>query len=605
MKKLILIIIFLMILVIPGWAATYYVDTARPNDTGDGLSEGTAWKTLAKVNAMTFSPDDQILFKRGCTWREWPVGQGDGYECCLIVPSGGTVGHPISFGAYGTGANPCFLGSVAVAKGTTWVSDGGNLYHIAKSGIGLEGYYQVWSGWRSTNTSVTIDKTAPTDGSYGYLRRLPSGETSLTRDRDFYADSTNIYVYSTTAPTNYSYEFSLSYYGILVDGPDYVTIQDIDFKCLSRFGVFISENSTHTTINRCGAYACGETAIATLGKYTAIDSCDLYSNADTAIYLVFLDDDGTGETGATDSSITNCTLKYNSRLGGLWAVDRGGVGIQANRCTVTDNWLESNGPEDGSGNIGDAQISSWVANNVNISRNVVIDSYRKGITSSGYPNDYHITIAYNLIIDVNRSTVGGPYAIVADTGGNDSSNWKFKIVNNTMIDKANRGMTGINIYSYTTGDYHYGNQIKNNLMYSANADSYFAIINRDQHGPTTEGTPTPWAMDYNFAYLTGTTHYISFGGDYTLAQWKALGKPTGCGGNQDTHSVGVATDPKFVNAASDWHLQSDSPCINAGVDVGLSTDLDGTAIVGLPDIGAYEYDGGTPSPDPSAAWFIF
>jgi hypothetical protein len=40
---------------------------------------------------------------------------------------------------------------------------------------------------------------------------------------------------------------------------------------------------------------------------------------------------------------------------------------------------------------------------------------------------------------------------------------------------------------------------------------------------------------------------------------------------------------------SDYHLQSGSPAINAGVDVGLTTDYQGRSIVGLPDIGAYEF----------------
>jgi hypothetical protein len=40
---------------------------------------------------------------------------------------------------------------------------------------------------------------------------------------------------------------------------------------------------------------------------------------------------------------------------------------------------------------------------------------------------------------------------------------------------------------------------------------------------------------------------------------------------------------------TDFHLQSTSPAINKGMDVGLTTDYDGNPIVGLPDIGAFEY----------------
>lgn len=55
----------------------------------------------------------------------------------------------------------------------------------------------------------------------------------------------------------------------------------------------------------------------------------------------------------------------------------------------------------------------------------------------------------------------------------------------------------------------------------------------------------------------------------------------------DTHSI--ISDPKFVSAVTpDFHLQSNSPCINAGVSVGLTTDYAGNPVGNPPEIGAYE-----------------
>ena len=51
-----------------------------------------------------------------------------------------------------------------------------------------------------------------------------------------------------------------------------------------------------------------------------------------------------------------------------------------------------------------------------------------------------------------------------------------------------------------------------------------------------------------------------------------------------------ATDPLFTSPTTGgFTLQATSPCINAGMDVGLTQDYAGNPIVGLPDIGAYEY----------------
>ena len=55
-----------------------------------------------------------------------------------------------------------------------------------------------------------------------------------------------------------------------------------------------------------------------------------------------------------------------------------------------------------------------------------------------------------------------------------------------------------------------------------------------------------------------------------------------------TFSDNITTDPAFVST-TDFHLQAGSPCINAGIDVGLTTDYDGQAVSDPPEIGAYEY----------------
>lgn len=70
--------------------ATYYVDAT----TGGG-----DFTTIAQVNAHTFAPGDFIYFARGCTWQEK-----------LTIGQSGTNGYPITYGAYGGGADPKIFG---------------------------------------------------------------------------------------------------------------------------------------------------------------------------------------------------------------------------------------------------------------------------------------------------------------------------------------------------------------------------------------------------------------------------------------------------------------------------------------------------------------
>ena len=85
-------------------ATTYFV-AAAGSDSNSGTSSGSPWQTIAKVNASTFLPGDSILFNRGDAW----------YGTSLVAPSSGSSGSPITFGAYGSGANPIIKGSTVLS----------------------------------------------------------------------------------------------------------------------------------------------------------------------------------------------------------------------------------------------------------------------------------------------------------------------------------------------------------------------------------------------------------------------------------------------------------------------------------------------------------
>jgi len=132
--------------------ATYYVDATSGDDAKNGLSEANAWKTISKVNGESFSAGDSILFKRGEEWREQ-----------LTVPSSGSDGSPITFGAYGSGAKPIINGADIVE---TWTE--ANSANSLETVDNEEGDLSDWDSTYTGNNGVIVAHSdAARSGSYG------------------------------------------------------------------------------------------------------------------------------------------------------------------------------------------------------------------------------------------------------------------------------------------------------------------------------------------------------------------------------------------------------------------------------------------------------
>ncbi|MDA0194496.1 MAG: hypothetical protein O2887_05695 [Bacteroidetes bacterium] len=78
----------------------YYVDSVNCNDTNSGHRPQEAWASLDKINATTFKPGDQILFKAGTSYQ----GQ-------LELLGSGNAEAPIIVDKYGTGSKPAIHGN--------------------------------------------------------------------------------------------------------------------------------------------------------------------------------------------------------------------------------------------------------------------------------------------------------------------------------------------------------------------------------------------------------------------------------------------------------------------------------------------------------------
>lgn len=116
-------IVWLCLLVAKAFGATYYVSASGGNDSNGGVSPGSPWKTIAKVNSIMFNPGDIILFQRGEVWRE------------SLIPASGNENGYITYKAYGEGNKPLLLGSLERNKASDWSNEGNNIWSTGDSSV--------------------------------------------------------------------------------------------------------------------------------------------------------------------------------------------------------------------------------------------------------------------------------------------------------------------------------------------------------------------------------------------------------------------------------------------------------------------------------------
>ncbi len=94
---------------------THYADSAGGDDAASGLSPAHPWRSLNRINAGVFGPDDRIYLKAGSRWEGF------------LAPGGsGAAGRPIIVGRYGSGPDPAvdaagsFLATVLLKNQEYW-----------------------------------------------------------------------------------------------------------------------------------------------------------------------------------------------------------------------------------------------------------------------------------------------------------------------------------------------------------------------------------------------------------------------------------------------------------------------------------------------------
>jgi hypothetical protein len=122
------------------------------NDALAGTSDALAWETIAKVNATVFAPDDHIYFKRGSTFR-----------AKLVPKNNGAAGHPVTFSAYGAGADPIISGGIVM---TGFANGGANIWDVALVAAASP-YVVLVNNFRGNPVAARAACVAPGDWFWG------------------------------------------------------------------------------------------------------------------------------------------------------------------------------------------------------------------------------------------------------------------------------------------------------------------------------------------------------------------------------------------------------------------------------------------------------
>ena len=207
---------FILVLSFNSLNATNYYVSNSGNDSNSGTSESSPWKTISKVNASTYKAGDQILFKRGDTWREQ-----------MYFPSSGTNGNPIIIASYGDGNKPIFSSPIL---SVSWTNLGSGRYSAPIA-------YTQRFFWENSIHLPKATSTALNDGNW------------------YYTGGTIYYRPTTGVPTDHVLNYAPAGTGgvfcwnsINVSDKSYVTISGLSFNLVGMGVVTFDQGAGTNTI---------------------------------------------------------------------------------------------------------------------------------------------------------------------------------------------------------------------------------------------------------------------------------------------------------------------------------------------------------------------
>jgi len=542
MKKII-IFFCLLLIYLSSYSATYYVSNSG-SDSNTGLSTEQSWLTINKVSNYNLQPNDIVRFKKGDIW----------ITNSFLYVNGGNSGNPITYDSYGTGDLPIIQAQDSISG---W--------------SGASNWTQSGNAWYIANTSST--KRLFVDGVE--IKRVENLPTTITNK--YYVSATRLYIYSATNPaTTFSSINYPSSFCVLSQGESYFVLKNIDFRggmqCLRLRGV------NNSIIDSCkiGMY-CGGNGIGVTNYPSVVE----YSNNNIVRNCTF-DTGGSGNWGFESSYTSDAIqLSYGSNNWLMhnntflnWGHNALGLLNQVTGYTCSNNKFYNNYVScDG---IDYGRAFGYNSILVTESGNEIYNNVFYSLGSLNEINGANLKMYYNITNKV-RTPV---YRLTTAQGLNFDGYSNGKSVGCEIYNNVFAYAEDIGIMMSATGTRRQNNIIKNNIIFECDLVHDYAIrvANNDSNMNNT------WQN--NIVYKAGKSKIINYKDVlYTATEFNAINGIDGC-----VISGNIQSDPLFIDAVNgNFKLHINSPAINKGLPVGLTSDIDGNAIVGNPTIGVYNY----------------
>jgi len=596
-----------------GYATDYYVDASAGSDANSGRSTSSPWQTVAKVNSRTFGPGDTIKFKAGEVWPER-----------LVVSWSGTSGSPITFTRYGSGPNPVIKSSETISS-SDWVHENppsGHVYSYTTKNADptwLNPWGAAPAGGRLLSRYWYYGMGDTPYGPPSSITNPDIAELESTMKEDFTwspLDRGKIFIWSNGNPGEM--EIGRRPHCIYMEEVHYITIDGIDLlgpgggeRDNYHNALLFARTSTHVITRNCVVKNNPRRGIHYRdgSSYGIVENC--------LIEWVWGGVHGYGPThhmtvrGNTFRYIGSQTVSNGDRgviasWGHHWLVEHNHI---ENHC-----WQGTVDPE-GMSHTPDYAVTFCCGALCNppgesgdqIVRYNTFKNLGGGAIqfAGGDDNEayYNIVDGWNLQrMYTPNSNCGGGIKIVTWDSSAHPTNTGNRIYNNVLFGGKEIPETEKDaaiLIGGTTID----TKIRNNIVFGSepNVRALYASFHTGTTGNSVENNlfnvPEGEAILWWTGVFYDADHVVSSAGCPNPGYWQCDQASCSAGVVRDN----IVADPMFVDAENgNFRLQAGSPAINAGKDVGLSQDLDGRAIDGLPDMGAFEYTAPSPPAAPSA-----